>query len=108
MEPLPSPLTPIPTTAPPDGWIFFDDAVAADLDLSAAELQRLRAVDDSYTREYIALGTTPTHAAQYRELTDRRTKDIQRILKPRTYAVWSRKYCTPHAPFEPLTDRMDR
>ena len=107
MEPLPSHLSPIPTTAPPDGWIFFDDAVAADLELNAAVLQRLRAVDDSYMREYIALGTAPTHTAQYRDLTERRTKDIQHILKPRTYTIWSRKYGTPYAAFEPLTERMD-
>jgi hypothetical protein len=89
---MPSPNTQVPTTQPPDGWVFFDDAVAADLKLSAVEMQRLRAVDDSYSREYIALGTSPTQSAQYQELTDRRSKDIQRILKPRTFAVWNRKY----------------
>ena len=93
---MPSPTTQVPTTPPPGGWVFFDDAVAADLKLTEEELRHVRAVDDSYSREYIALGTAPLQSAQYQELTDRRNKDLKRILKPKTYAAWNRKYATRH------------
>lgn len=91
---MPSPTTQVPTTAPADGWVFFDEPVGADLKLTAEELRQLRAVDDSYRREYVALGTEPLMSPQYRELTDRRNRDVQRILQPRAYAVWNRKYNT--------------
>ncbi len=111
MPSLPSPLSQNPTTAPPEGWVFFDDAVAADLKLSEEELRQVRAVDDSYNREYIALGTAPVQSVEYKELTDRRNTDLKRILKPKTYAAWNRKYATRHpgpAPTDNRTHSHDR
>lgn len=92
---MPSPTTQMPTAPAPGGWVFFDEAVAADLKLSAEDLRKLREVDDRYRREYIALGTDPMSSPQYRDLTDRRTTDVKAIMKARTYKAWQRKYNAP-------------
>jgi hypothetical protein len=67
------------------GWVWWDDSMARELNVTPERLRELRAVDDRYRQEYNGLGTAPWNAPNYKALTERRNTEIQRLLTPEQY-----------------------
>lgn len=82
------PITPQPRAN--DAWVLFDDRVGKDLGLQADALQRLRDVDGRYQKEYGGLGSAPHTNPGYKDLNDRRNRDVREILTQAQFQDWER------------------
>lgn len=69
---------------------MFDERTTMDMDLRDDQYQRLRDVDARYQKEYGAFGKTPSKNPGYKDLSDRRNKDVRGILTPEQYQRWDR------------------
>ncbi|MGV3636142.1 MAG: hypothetical protein ACO1NQ_00720 [Flavobacteriales bacterium] len=73
------------------GWIWWDDAMGREMNITPERLRELRSMDDRYRKDYDALGATPWTSPDYRALTDRRNAEIQRLLTPEQYQNWTNR-----------------
>lgn len=78
-------------------WERFDDRTNSDLELDAAQRERLREVDLRYEKEYEALGDDAMNSPGYNDLYDRRDKEIRDILTEDQYERWNAAGTEPDA-----------
>lgn len=71
------------------GWQWFDDNATRDMSLNADSKKKLRDMDESYRKQYEAMGDTPWTHSNYQALTDRREADIKRTLTPDQHKQWT-------------------
>lgn len=95
--------TPSDTLAPPGamGWSAFTEADRLNLELSEAQLVRLKDLDASLDQRYRAFGIEPWTHADYPALNRQRNERVQDILSPEQYARWARP--TSPVPQQPPT-----
>jgi len=93
------------TQADSTGLAFTPDTAFASILLDRSQAQRIQDMDRRYAAELQELGTTDGNDEAYRELWQRRTKEIQSILTPLQFARWE-ELNGQTAPVEPAGTPM--
>lgn len=88
------------------GWSAFTEADRLNLELSEAQLVRLKDLDASLDERYRTLGIEPWTHKEYPALNRERNQRVQDILSPEQYARWARP--TSPVPQQPPTIIPDR
>lgn|GEM_PF-3673266 len=88
------------------GWSSFTEADRVNLELSEAQLVRLKDMDASFDQRYRALGIEPWTHADYPALNRQRNQSVQDILNSEQYERWARP--TSPVPQQPPTIIPDR
>lgn len=83
------------------GWAAFTQADKRDLELSDAQLVKLKDMDTRFEEEYKAMGIEPWTNDKFPELNRKRNQAIQDVLNPEQYQQWARP--TKPVPTNPPT-----